>query len=182
MHADIDEISIRRGTVADARMLAAFAAHTFADAFGADNDPQDLHDHLSAAFGERQQGAELRDPDVVTLIAERGDTPLGFAQVRRNPPPEGIVATDSVELQRFYVERSAHGSGLAQRLMAAAWASARELGARRIWLGVWERNPRAIAFYRKAGFVDVGFKHFDVGSDRQTDRVLVADLGLSTVP
>jgi ribosomal protein S18 acetylase RimI-like enzyme len=58
-------------------------------------------------------------------------------------------------------------------LMAEAHRAARELGGRHIWLGVWEHNPRGIAFYRKTGFVEVGTHDFYVGSDRQTDRVLV---------
>jgi ribosomal protein S18 acetylase RimI-like enzyme len=60
--------------------------------------------------------------------------------------------------------------------MAASLDAARELGGRTLWLSVWERNPRAIAFYEKTGFRNAGTKDFWVGSDRQTDFVLVADL------
>ncbi|MBK7331222.1 MAG: GNAT family N-acetyltransferase [Betaproteobacteria bacterium] len=81
-----------------------------------------------------------------------------------------------IELQRFCVDRPAHGTGVAQTLMAAARRAAREFGGEHLWLGVWERNPRAIAFYAKAGFRDVGSTVFQVGPDRQTDRVLVAPL------
>ena len=81
-----------------------------------------------------------------------------------------------IELQRFYVDRPAHGTGVAQALMGAARQAAREFGGEHLWLGVWERNPRAIAFYTKAGFRDVGSTVFQVGPDRQTDRVLVAPL------
>lgn len=177
MSTTLGTVTIRRAVPADAAALAQLAARTFADTFGAYNDPQDMRTHLSAAFGVRQQAAELADPHAVTLLAERDDVAVGFAQVRRNPPPSGIIAEQSIELQRFYVDRNAHGTGLAQRLMQAAREAARGLGGARLWLGVWERNARAIAFYAKEGFVDVGSKHFDVGSDRQTDRVLVAELG-----
>jgi ribosomal protein S18 acetylase RimI-like enzyme len=58
--------------------------------------------------------------------------------------------------------------------MLAVHDAARELGGRHLWLGVWERNPRAIAFYAKSGFVDIGSHDFFVGADRQTDQVFVA--------
>ena len=61
-------------------------------------------------------------------------------------------------------------------LMHAAREAAQELGGLHIWLGVWERNPRAIAFYLKSGFVQVGSHVFTVGSDRQTDFVFVSPL------
>ena len=52
-------------------------------------------------------------------------------------------------------------------------AEAQRANARTLWLGVWERNERANAFYRKCNFVDVGAHVFMVGSDAQTDRILV---------
>ena len=39
----------------------------------------------------------------------------------------------------------------------------------RLWLGVWEHNLRAIAFYRKCGFVQCGAQPFLLGTDLQTD-------------
>jgi ribosomal protein S18 acetylase RimI-like enzyme len=46
-------------------------------------------------------------------------------------------------------------------------------GGRTLWLGVWERNERAKAFYTKNGFIDVGSHVFMVGREAQTDRILV---------
>jgi len=77
-------------------------------------------------------------------------------------------------LRRFYVDRPAQGHGVAHALMDEVRAAARGLGGSHLWLSVWERNPRAIAFYAKEGFVDVGSTDFYVGPDRQTDRVMAA--------
>ena len=95
---------------------------------------------------------------------------------RDGPTPPSVTMPDAVELWRFYVDRPWHGRGLAPILMATAMEAARELGGRSIWLGVWERNARAIAFYTKCGFLDIGSQEFVVGTDRQTDRVLVRSL------
>jgi ribosomal protein S18 acetylase RimI-like enzyme len=169
-------VTVRRGVVSDAPALAAFAARTFAEAFGADNRPEDLQAHLAKSYGVPQQTRELANPDVITLLAHQDETLLGYAQVRRQTPPPCVTHERPIELQRFYVDRPAHGTGVAQVLMAAAREAARELGGEHLWLSVWERNPRAIAFYTKVGFVDVGSTDFYVGPDRQTDRVLVAVL------
>jgi len=172
----MSEIHIRRGVAGDAGALAELAARTFADAFAADNRPEDLRAHAAEVHGIRQQTAELTDAAIATLLADQGGTLLAYAQVRRHPPPPCVNVDRPIELQRFYVDRSAHGTGLAQRLMSAARDAARDFGGRHLWLGVWERNPRAIAFYRKEGFIDVGSKYYDVGADRQIDRVLVAGI------
>jgi GNAT superfamily N-acetyltransferase len=171
-----DSLAIRRGVAADAPQLAAFAARTFAETFGADNNPDDLRLHLKSSFGLDQQTRELLDPNEITLLAYRDEVLVGFAQVRRNAPPPGVVLERPIELHRFYVDRPAHGKGVAQRLMRAARQAAAGFEGRQLWLGVWEKNPRAIAFYQKVGFVIAGSTIFIVGSDPQTDRVMVANV------
>ena len=165
---------IRRGVVADAAALAEFAARTFEQTFAGDNRPEDMAAHRAAAYGVAQQSAELADPDVVTLVALDRERLVGYAQIRRGAAPDCVTHAAPVELQRFYLDRGEHGSGLAMGLMSAVHAAVREFGGRHLWLGVWERNARALAFYAKSGFVDVGSKVYVVGQDPQIDRVMVA--------
>lgn len=158
---------IRRATVHDAAALAQLAERTFRDAFAADNNPDDLELHIRSSYGEPQQRREIESADVITLVVEDDGFLIAFAQIRRAPSEHG-----DVEIARFYVDRAHHGRGIAQSLMAAANDAARELGGTTLWLGVWERNPRAIAFYEKCGFRDVGSHPFLVGTDLQTDRIM----------
>ena len=168
---------IRRGVAGDATALARFAARTFEEAFGAATDPVDMAAHLEGSYRPDLQAAELTDPKVITLLALHGDAIVAYAQVRRNlAPPACVTAPDPVEVQRFYADRSVRGSGVARRLMDRALRAAVDMGGRNAWLGVWENNARAIAFYRKVGFQEIGSTVYVVGSDRQTDRVLLIPL------
>ncbi|HEX5124157.1 MAG TPA: GNAT family N-acetyltransferase [Rhodanobacteraceae bacterium] len=176
-----EALGIRRATIADAAALTAFAARAFIETFGDENDADDLRDHVESTYNLARQSAEIRDADTATLLVERDAGALiGYAQICRKRVPPCVDAANPVEIYRFYVERAAHGSGVAQRLMAAAFAQAREWGADVVWLGVWEHNPRAMAFYRKFGFADVGSIDFFVGPDRQTDRVFVVPLAVAS--
>lgn len=168
--------TIRRATPADAPALAALAARTFRETFSADNTPEDLALHLAAAYGIEQQSREIRDPTIITLVVEHETALVAFAQLRLGTPPTCVTGPAPIEIQRFYLSAEWHGRGLAPCLMDAALAAARAAGAQTIWLGVWERNPRAIAFYRKAVFRDAGAHIFVVGTDPQTDRILTRSL------
>jgi diamine N-acetyltransferase len=167
-------VRIRPGTIDDAAALAAFAARTFSETFAAENSAADMQAHLRHAYGAEQQTAELTSPAVITLLAEMDGRLVAYAQLRRGPAPACVQPPDALELHRFYVDGSAHGTGVAQRLMATVWDAARTAGADHVWLGVWEHNARAIRFYAKAGFADVGSHDFVLGTDRQTDRLMVA--------
>ena len=167
---------IRRGVPADAAALAALAARTFEETFRHTTTAEDMAAHLGRAYGEVQQGAELADPAIVTLLAEIDGVLAAFAQLRRAVPGESLSLDEAVELHRFYVDRPWHGLGLAQRLMHHARVAARELGGREIWLSVWSGNERAKAFYAREGFVDRAETVFWLGSDRQVDRIFVAPL------
>lgn len=174
---DSGKFTFSRGTADDAAELADFAARTFKETFLEDNDPEDMQAHLDANYGSEQQAAELADDDVITILVRADMVLLGYAQVRRKAPPSCVTQTDPVELHRFYLDYSVHGTGLAARLMQEVFSASKELAGRHLWLGVWERNPRAIAFYKKCGFSDVGSQIYRVGSDDQIDRILVTDLG-----
>src|SRR5688572_21797423 len=170
------ELSIRQASEADAAVLADFAARTFAEAFGALNDPADVALHLSRAYGVAQQTAELRDPARVTLLAEMGGELAGYAMVRRAEVPVCVTGPAPVEVQRFYVDQPWHGRGVAQRLMRAAEEVARGWGGETLWLTVWGLNHRAVAFYEKCGFTDIGEHPFLLGNDLQVDRVMARPL------
>lgn len=167
---------IRRGALHDAAALAELGARTFADTFGAANTAEDLRLYLANTYAEPLQQAELTNPDTITLLVENGDEPVAFAQVRRGAAPTCVALPSPVEIWRFYVDRPWHGRGVAEPLMDAALAAARELSGRAVWLSVWERNPRAIAFYAKQGFAVVGCKVFVVGTDHQTDKVMAREI------
>ena len=163
---------IRPAEPSDARRLAELAELTFRDTFKATNTPDDMNLHCASHYSEAIQGREIADPKMATLVCEHDGELVGFAQLRWGHTPDCIKAERPVEIQRLYVREAWHGKGIAQELMSESMALARASGADQVWLGVWERNPRAIAFYRKWGFAEVGDHIFPVGSDPQRDIVM----------
>ena len=165
------DVRVRRAEPADAAPLAEFGARTFSEAFGAENNPDDLARHMAATYNAAQQLREIADASCATLIAEVDGRYAAWAQLHRSTAPECVTGPSPIELRRFYVDAPWHGRGVAQRLMSATMQAARELGGRTLWLSTWDRNARGMAYYKKSGFVDVGGADFWVGNDRQSDRI-----------
>jgi ribosomal protein S18 acetylase RimI-like enzyme len=164
----VKKVIVRAATPADAATLAAISLKTFVDTFAPHNTAADMDSYTSVAFTEEKQRRELKTEGVVTLLGEDDGDAIAYAQIRHTPDaPYG-----DVEIARFYVDQAHHGRGIAQTLMDAVETQAFALGGTRLWLGVWEHNVRAIAFYRKRGFVQCGEQPFLLGTDLQTDWVM----------
>ena len=61
---------------------------------------------------------------------------------------------------------------MGQLLYNKALEIATKLSIKEIWLGVWEKNKRAISFYKKNGFIEFDTHIFKLGNDEQIDIMM----------
>jgi ribosomal protein S18 acetylase RimI-like enzyme len=170
---------IRFAVLGDAAQLAELAERTFRGTFTAQNTAEDMELHCRESYGTAIQAGELAAADRACFVASEGAGLIGFAQLRWGHAPECVAAKFPGEIQRLYVAREWHGLGVAQQLMQACLEELARRGSEVAWLGVWERNPRAISFYRKFGFNEVGAHVFPLGRDPQRDIVMMRAVGLA---
>lgn len=168
--------AIRPATLEDAAILADLGARTFRETFETICSAQDLDAFLAQAYGEAIQRAELADPSRPARVLEIGGVPSGFLQLRLGHREPGVPGERPVELQRIYLLREAQGSGGGAALMVEAVDLAVAWDADTLWLGVWENNHRALAFYARSGFREVGEHIFKIGEQIDRDLILARDL------
>lgn len=172
------EITIRRAKTEDSEMLTDLAYKTFWDAFHAHpkNAPEDLADYMRKAFNLETIRGELAEENSIFLIAEIENEPVGYAKIMLGSREPEITGENPVELNRLYSKQEFLGKGIGARLMDECFRIAGEFNCDVMWLGVWEFNPRAQAFYRKYGFREVGKHIFQLGSDAQTDLLMQKEI------
>jgi ribosomal protein S18 acetylase RimI-like enzyme len=170
------DLTLRTADCDDAAALASFAEHVFRDAFGPHNRAEDMDAYCSTAFSVEEQQRQLADRDHETVLAIACGELAGYAQLHAGPPPPCVTGPHPLELKRLYVDRRWHGRGVAQALMTHAMTVAQQRGAQTFYLSVWQYNHRAIAFYAKHGFVQVGSAPFVLGTDVQHDPVMMRPL------
>src|SRR4051812_48293102 len=170
---------IRLASPKDAKLVSELAATLFEQTFAADNTPEDMAAYLAQTFRPDLQSAELGDEACRVWIAEDdGGAAMGYAMLWRDSRTDSVDARLPAEVQRIYVDRALHGQRVGDALMRTCMEQAIEWGCDVLWLAVWQRNPRAIAFYEKSGFRRVGVKTFQLGSDVQHDYVMARNLSL----
>ena len=165
-------LQIRKADTRDAEPLSVLMEQTFRDTFAAMNTPANMRIHCRQSYSSAIQTREIRDPGMETLLSEHDGQLVGFAQLRGAACTASTQAARPFEIQRLYVAAAWHGKGVAQPLMREIIRSATSRGADLVWLGVWENNPRAIAFYEKHGFTQAGAHVFRVGQDPQRDLLM----------
>ena len=163
---------IRHATTDDVDLLCHLGASTFRETYRPISDAAEIEDYVGTQFTPAKVTAWLRDPRARTLLAFTADAPAGYAHVRAAPVPACVADREAIELSRLYLLASAQGTGLGGALMDAALAQVATLGGRTVWLGAYDRNVKALAFYARRGFAHAGTHEFEFGGQIYPDPVL----------
>jgi GNAT superfamily N-acetyltransferase len=169
-------IEIRRANIDDAAALAQLAEQTFIDTYGPYCDANTVREHCQRNFGIIQQSKEIQNSEGFSLLQYADEELLGFVQMKQIEAPACVLlATErpTICLHRYYVKQSWHGKGIALPLLEYAIDLAKSMGAKAIWLNMWQQNERAFAFYKKHGFSLVGEMDYLFGSQVEQDHVLL---------
>ncbi len=170
-----EALHIRRATTADAKLISGLSEVTFFDTFHGTCTEEDMEGFIKQFFNEKQVYEELENPDDFYFIAFINDTAVGYIRMKEEESEVVIIKNrKGIELKRIYVLKEYHSQKIGARLMQFALDFAAENTYELLWLGVWENNEKALAFYKKFGFRDTGVKHpFPIGNTPQTDNWLV---------
>ena len=164
--------TIRPATLADVALLCQLGATTFRETYRSLSDHREVDEYADENFTAAKVEAWFRKPCARTLVASLDGVPVGYAHVRSAKVPACVTDRKAVELSRLYLLASAQGSGVGGALIAAAIDEVVALGGETVWLGAYDRNVKALAFYARRGFVRVGTHEFEFGGQVYADPVL----------
>jgi diamine N-acetyltransferase len=158
--------------VEHADLLLKLSEQTFFDTFAKYNTPEDMQLYKDTHFTLAQVQSELKKPSVTFLLAFSGAIPAGYAKISDSAHPTELKDRAVMEIERIYVQEAFKGHQIGKALIAQCISIAREKGKNTVWLGVWEHNEFAIAFYQKQGFEVFGAHPFQLGNDLQNDWLM----------
>lgn len=169
-------LTIREATKDDAMLIADLSQQTFYDTFAADNKKEDMDLFLNKQFTKARLILEVGVPGNIFLLAYNNGEVAGYAKLREGKQPKSLGTKNALEIARLYAVTTMIGKGVGRALMQACIDRARAMGKEMIWLGVWERNQRAIDFYHKWGFEKFTEWDFLLGRDLQRDWLMKKSL------
>lgn len=166
------QLTIREATLADAPLIADISQQTFYETFAGDNTPEDMELFLTQQFTKGKLMLEVGQPGLTFLLAYADGEVAGYVKLRDGAAPPSLGTKNALEIARLYAMTSMIGKGVGDLLMKKSIALAGERGKEAVWLGVWERNFRAIRFYERWGFQKFDETVFLLGTDLQRDWLM----------
>ena len=162
----MNTIEIRLATKEDAPSIALLGRTTFSETFGHFfRDQQDLIDYYNLTFSVQKIEAGIEKPNNIFWIAFADRLPVGYAKLKLNSKSDFVESTDVCQLQKIYVLKDFLSMKIGLGLQDALLTKAKELNFDNVWLSVLNSNERAINFYKKAGFEEIGNHDFQIGKE-----------------
>lgn len=158
----------------DVRTIRDLSIAAFAETFASQNTEEDMEEYNERHFSTDVLQREIDNPDSTFLMAKVDGEPAGYMKVNVGAAQTEEMLGNRMEIQRLYILDRYKSNGLGTRFMRSAFDMARAQGKSIIWLGVWEHNEAALAFYKRMGFAQFGSHDFMLGADRQTDLLMEA--------
>lgn len=164
--------SIEKATSGDIQELMDISRKTFIEAFGQQNSKEDMDLYLTEKLSYQQLLNELEQPGSHFYLMKFENRSIGYLKLNTGLSQSESIYPDGVEIERIYVLQEFLGKGIGHSLLDFSFRFAEARGASMIWLGVWEKNERAIAFYLKHRFIQFDAHEFVLGTDIQTDLLM----------
>lgn len=172
----MEAIAIVPVGINDIEKLQVISRATFSQTFTEHNSPEDMEAYLNTSFATEKLLGELNNPNSEFYFAQEFDKIVGYLKVNTGDAQTEQKEEDAFEIERIYVDAQFLGKKVGQLLFNKAIEIANTKKAAYVWLGVWEENHRALAFYAKNGFVPFDKHIFKLGNDAQTDIMMKLEL------
>jgi diamine N-acetyltransferase len=169
-------INIKKCTREDLRKLQEISYETFNETFKHQNSPENMNAYLEKAFNLKQLEEELSNIYSQFFFVYFNNEVAGYLKVNTNDAQSEEMGEESLEIERVYIKNRFQKNGLGKYLLNKAMEIAVERNKKKIWLGVWEKNENAIAFYKNMGFVQIGAHSFYMGDEEQMDFIMTKTL------
>lgn len=170
------KVKIRKVLTKDLEDLRIVAVNTFTESFAEKNTKEDISYYIRNNLSLRKLRSELESKNSAFFFAETQKGLSGYLKINWGKSQTEIGAKEGLEIERIYVLKEFQGQGLGQQLFERAMEVARNNHKKYIWLGVWEKNSKAIQFYEKNGFKPFGTHVFTLGGDDQIDIMMRLDI------
>ena len=166
------EYQIYQCSINELETIISIGKETYINTFGKENNEEIMCAYINEAFSKEKIFKEIINKNSEFYFIKNHEEIMGYAKYNINDAQTDFQTNNTLEVERIYIKEKYKGNKLGYALIQYAIKRAKELNKKEIWLGVWEKNTKAIEFYKKCGFYVAGEHAFYMGNDKQNDFIM----------
>ncbi len=174
----MNNFSFKKCSINDLIFLKQISIETFTSTYQHLNTKENFDKHIAFAFNLNQLSIELKNPNTTFYFLQKENKTIGYMKLNEEDSQSEKMSTYCYEIERIYLKKEFQGKGYGRVLIEKAIQVAISKKKKEVWLGVWEKNPDAIGFYKKMGFEEFGKHIFKVGEDEQLDFLFKKNIAI----
>jgi diamine N-acetyltransferase len=167
------DFTFRKAKPDDAICISVLGMQVFLDTYAPAGIRVSLAEEVLHNFSPPVIAEVMAKPDTTFIVAETNNHMVGFAQLTARAKDELVPLADATELNRLYIQEKFTRRGLGRKLLAHVEKTAFADGASALWLTAWIGNARALAFYSKQGYEELGSTLYTFKGEHFENRLFV---------
>ncbi|RFN58593.1 GNAT family N-acetyltransferase [Marixanthomonas ophiurae] len=156
--------------------LQKIAKETFFETYASENTKEDMDAYLAKNFNTEHLQRSIINPDSFYYFAMNHQEVIGYLKVNQGSAQTDNKLPDALEIERIYILSKFQRKGVGKLLLKKAVEKAQSFNIKTLWLSVWDKNQKAIYFYKNQGFKAFDNQFYWVGTDKQTDVLMKLEL------
>ena len=152
--------------------LVEISTITYSNSFSSGNTLENMQYYIDNSLNSEKLQRELSEKNSEFYFAKQNDETIGYLKINFGTAQTDLKEVHGMELERIYVLKNFQGKKIGKKLLDFAIKTAKERDLEYVWLGVWDKNRKAIDFYKRNGFEIIGIHPFKMGDDTQTDFIM----------
>lgn len=162
---------IRFATLKDSSNIAALSAQVWLHNYALDGINNAISEYVLSEFTAEKVASKINSTSYQYIISETEGNLTGLVSLDLSGTCP-ITSKLIPELDRLYIQEPFTGLGLGSKLLDAAMEACKESGHDKLWLTVYHKNTRALAFYKRHNFKKVGDTNFVLNNEPHLNFVL----------
>lgn len=155
-------LEVKIPTLNDLAALTELATKTFIESHGTSASQNDIAEYVRKHYSVTEFEKELTDSNSVYRIVYLDGKIAGYSKIIYNCTNPNIAEVTVCKMERLYVLKEFYDQKIGKQLFDLNVTLAKANNQIGIWLYVWAENKRALRFYEKQGFKNIGATSFKI--------------------
>lgn len=167
------EFIIRKVKPTDLINLIVLKQQVWISTYATEGIIEEYSSYVLSEFSIESVGKSIIDKNKLTIIATDEDRIIGCAEILLEPVSPNPSIEPCPEITTLYVLERFQGLGVGKQLLTECIKFIKEMNFEKTWLTVYSRNEKAIRFYDKQNFIQIGETDFQLGESKYKNHIMM---------